>query len=522
MQLFQNLDLLSVGIVISSIVILGITVLLSNIKSSTNRSFFFLAVFTAFWSSFNYLTYQSTFIIDSLWMIKFALFFAVWHAYFFFRFAYIFPRESISESKTTYALLLFAVFSSLVTLTPYVISRVLEFSSVGQIIKVEYGFGIIFFGLAILGSLFSGLFFTFKKAFSVIEDEKKQSRAILVGATATFTLIVIFNFIFPVFLNNTAFIKFGALFMFPFIALTFYSIYKHKLFNIKIIATVILAFFVTIFSFTNIIFADNASQVALNVTAFIIILLGSIRLINDMLKMEEANEEKAEFMSFASHELRSPLTVIKGYSSMLLDGSFGEISPDVRDSAQKILMKANVAISLIGQYLNKSKVELNQLTYNFGVFDFGDLTRSVANEYHHNAEQANIKLFYMTDNKAPYFTNGDEGKLREVVANILDNSIKYTPEGSVNIFLSRDQDKILLKISDTGLGMSAESKEMLFKKFSRLRSAEKAKILGTGLGLYLAHTFIKAHNGRIWAESEGEGMGSTFYLELNYYKEEKV
>lgn len=115
-----------------------------------------------------------------------------------------------------------------------------------------------------------------------------------------------------------------------------------------------------------------------------------------------------------------------------------------------------------------------------------------------------------------YITVGDLGKLRQVVTNLVDNAIKYTPKGGVSILLRKSHDKkhILFSISDTGIGMSKETLQKIFKKFSRAEGVSRVYTDGSGLGLYIAKRMIKKHEGRIWATSKGVGLGSTFSLEL--------
>ena len=109
----------------------------------------------------------------------------------------------------------------------------------------------------------------------------------------------------------------------------------------------------------------------------------------------------------------------------------------------------------------------------------------------------------------------DEGKIRQVVANLIDNSIKYTPKGSVHIGIDKKPDnKVLISIVDTGVGMSKETLSRLFGKYVRAENASRTNVGGTGLGLYVAKSFIELHDGRIWAESKGEGKGSCFFIEL--------
>ena len=108
----------------------------------------------------------------------------------------------------------------------------------------------------------------------------------------------------------------------------------------------------------------------------------------------------------------------------------------------------------------------------------------------------------------------DSGKVKQVVMNLIDNAIKYTPKGSVKLILRLFDRKIQLEIKDTGIGFNKETLPKLFAKFSREKNANKVNIQGSGLGLYLAREIIEAHHGHIWAHSEGEGKGSTFFIEL--------
>ncbi|MEK7460251.1 MAG: ATP-binding protein [Patescibacteria group bacterium] len=520
MDIFLNLDLLVLGIVIAGIAVIGAAVFLTNYQNKTYRYFFYFLLITIVWSLLSYQSYLSGATLGNL---RAVIFVAVWHSFLFFQFCFVFPKESIAlPFWYKYMLIPYIIGVSVLTLTPAVFLKITEYASDGTVLVVENGGGIAIFGITVFLLILGGIFILVKKYIQEVPEERKQLRFILIGVVITFTLLVTFSFVLPAIFQDARFFKHGVLALIPFIALTFYAIYKHKLFNIKVVSTAFLVFLVTVFSISNILFSETPISVTVNTTAFLIILIGSIHLISDMLKLERANEEKAEFISFASHELRTPLTVIKGYSSMMLDGDFGELNQNSRDALQKILVKSNEAVSLIGQYLNKSKMELGQLRYNLSTFDMGNLVRLAGSEFGHNADQKGITINYTNDNKESYAVNADEGKIKEVVANLIDNAVKYTPKGSVDIYLSRTNDKILLKISDTGVGISSESYPLLFKKFGRLKGTEKAGILGTGLGLYLAHTFITAHKGRIWAESKGDGEGSTFFIELDAFKNTSI
>jgi signal transduction histidine kinase len=230
--------------------------------------------------------------------------------------------------------------------------------------------------------------------------------------------------------------------------------------------------------------------------------------------LEAANGQLSEFMSLATHEIRNPATVIKGVSANALEGDLGVLLPIVKDAFQKIFIRANDVISLGNQYMDKSKLELHQLAYTFTPFDLGNLMKDIVSGFQPSAEQHNVTV--VTDMPAgqDFTVEADQGKLKEVIGNLIDNSIKYNvPKGSVTVSILKVGETITVKIADTGAGIAANVIPKLFKKFSRA-DAEQANLLGTGLGLYLAKIFIDAHHGRIWVESEGKGRGSTFFVEL--------
>ncbi len=218
-------------------------------------------------------------------------------------------------------------------------------------------------------------------------------------------------------------------------------------------------------------------------------------------------------MSLATHEIRNPATFIKGFTAGALEGDLGDLTPAVTDGMQKIFVRVNDIIHLGNQYLDKSKLELNQLKYEFTPFDLGKLAEDLVHEFESAAAQQKIIITANIDKNQSYEVQADNGKIKEVIGNLIDNSIKYTKQGSVAVSVTKNEDNVTVKIADTGDGIPAETIPQLFKKFSRA-DAQKANLLGTGLGLYLAKIFIDAHHGKIWVESPGKGGGSTFYVEL--------
>jgi signal transduction histidine kinase len=234
-------------------------------------------------------------------------------------------------------------------------------------------------------------------------------------------------------------------------------------------------------------------------------------------RLTELDRQKSEFVSFATHQLRSPLTAMKGYASMILEGDMGVLPKEAKDGISRIFDSANTLTSIVDDYLNITRIELGSMKYAFETIDLKTLVEDTLAELKPNIEKSGLKFTFNAENNGTdYRTTADRDKLKQVIANLIDNSMKYTPSGSVAISLSFDhaKDKLILKLKDTGIGIAPEILPHLFQKWSRADNANKTNIKGTGLGLFVAKQMIEAHHGTIRAESEGEGKGSTFVVEL--------
>jgi len=232
-------------------------------------------------------------------------------------------------------------------------------------------------------------------------------------------------------------------------------------------------------------------------------------------RLKKLDEQKSEFVSIASHQLRAPIASLKGYSSMILEGSYGPISTKVMEVVNRLFQSSQSLALIVDDFLNLSRIERGKIEFAFEKGNLREILEQIIEEIKPRAKIKKIKITKEIKEKN-YISNLDVGKIKQAISNILDNSLKYTKEGSIDIKLSKTEGgKILLMIRDTGIGLSKDKTTELFKKFSRLDNANDANIQGTGLGLFLAKTIVEAHKGKIWAESEGEGKGSTFFIELN-------
>jgi signal transduction histidine kinase len=201
---------------------------------------------------------------------------------------------------------------------------------------------------------------------------------------------------------------------------------------------------------------------------------------------------------------------------MLLDGDFGEVKDGVKDSIEKIYKSTQDLVVLVGDYLDVSRIEQGRMQYDFTQFDLRALVGTVVAELRPTIEKAKLNIEFNYDQNQDFSVNADIGKIKQVIGNLIDNAIKYTPKGGIHVWLTKNAPgKILISISDTGVGIPPEVLPRLFEKFTRAPDASKTNIMGTGLGLYVAKKMIEAHDGKVWAESPGQGKGTTFFIELS-------
>lgn len=237
-------------------------------------------------------------------------------------------------------------------------------------------------------------------------------------------------------------------------------------------------------------------------------------------KLQEANvhlkrldQAKSEFLSIASHQLRTPTSAIKGYLSMLLEGDYGTVKPEQRKVVAVVYESAARLARLINIFLNVSRIEAGRFKLNKAPTDMNEIIKGVVIELQQQAKTKDLELKVNLPTKAPIL-NVDSDKIREVVLNLVDNSIKYTQKGFVEINSRVKGDRYEFWTRDSGMGIRTDEVNSLFKKFVRGTGVAQVNTGGSGLGLYIAQRVIKEHGGHIWAESDGLDKGSIFKFTL--------
>ncbi len=334
---------------------------------------------------------------------------------------------------------------------------------------------------------------------------------------------------------------FGPIGMLIFVTLLTYHIVKFKTFHLKVLVSEALVAGLFILIGAQFFFIKVKINFILNGISFLgIIILGNnlikgvkkeieqreglevlrVKLEETNMNLAEANDKlkdldklKTEFVSLASHQLRSPLTAIKGYASMVIEGDYGEVNKDATGAIKRVFESSQNLSKIVEDLLDVSKIEQGGMKYEMTPFNLADVARDMTKDLSIPAENKGLKLNFKVENEDKCVVNGDKEKIRQVILNFIDNSIKYTKEGEINVSVKKESHKIIFIVSDMGMGMTPEIKSSLFQKFVRGDGA-RMNTTGSGLGLYLAKEIVEAHKGRVWVESEGPNKGSTFYMEL--------
>lgn len=259
----------------------------------------------------------------------------------------------------------------------------------------------------------------------------------------------------------------------------------------------------------------------------------SIAVFRDVSQERAEEQQRGDFISTASHEMRTPVAAIEGYLALALNTKVSTIDNRARD----YLEKAHTATQHLGQLfqdlLTSAKAEDGRLTSHPAVVEIGSFLEQLSNDLRFSAEKKGLFMDFVVGTTSTtidasgggvqvggvktlhplYYTFADPDRLREVITNLFDNATKYTPDGKVTIGLTGDEQVVQCYVRDTGPGIPAEDTAHLFQKFYRVDNSATRTIGGTGLGLFICRKIVELYQGRIWVESE-LGKGSTFYINL--------
>jgi signal transduction histidine kinase len=532
---FSNFIFLFNGTILIADLLLGFSVFFQNRKSKINRIFLLTTFSLAVWLVGLTIVFSTT---NSVWAVrglKIAFSGASLIAGFLALFGLFFP---FSSKKKTFILgwliVLISLIFAVVSLVSSKIVKAVEFKK--RIPVATYGSWYIYFSLFFVAAIIIVtclLFYKYHHTKNTIQ--RRQALYFIAGALIALLVGISTNLLIPIFLHTNYYSQFG-----PFAALIFltfiaYAVVRHHLFDVKVVATELFTALLILVLVVNLFNYSTPLQLILNISVlfstavFGIFLIRSVlreiktreRVENLVSRLKVVNEElrkldklKSEFISIASHQLRAPLTVIQGYISMILEGSYGETNEKIRQQLEKVFKSSKRLIKLVNDLLSLSRIEAGREEANLEKLSLEAIIDDVLKETELELSKKKLWLKWEKPRSPLPQIYGDKEKLRQVILNIIDNAIRYTKTGGITVNLTKTGGSLLLAVSDTGEGITSGEMARLFESFVRGKAGIRNWGNGAGLGLYVAKKFIKMHGGKIWAESEGKGRGSTFYIEL--------
>ena len=499
-----------------------------NRTGLTNASFALFVLFLAVWA-LTILGFRLT-LSDALALnlLKLSYVAATLIAASFYVFSIVFPDGSRPGRVHAVAIVSVTGLLSLALLLPSFLTKSVVHHTWGrEVILGASEFGL--FAVVFLTLFAGGQLRLWRKYLSAEGVVRVQLGFIAWSVTTIGVIGMHFNLVLPSPLfQDFRYVWTGPIFTSVFATVITYSIFRYRFFNAKAMVAELLVFALWLGMLVRTLLASAESErlssgllLAFSLPVGILLIRSvaqEIRAREDLVaanaRLVELSRMKSELLSIVSHQLKAPVAVIRGYISMIQEGSLGKVPPTMRAAVDHVAEGGKMLASGIDDYLNVARIEQGRITYDFGDADLRQIVERVVSDFTSAAERKGLRLSFVADDRVAYVTRIDAGKMTEVVSNLLDNAIKYTPHGSIAVKLSRGDESLLLSIEDTGVGIDATILPKLFQKYVRAADASATNAGGTGLGLYVAREYVEAHGGKIWALTRGKGKGATFFVEL--------
>lgn len=342
------------------------------------------------------------------------------------------------------------------------------------------------------------------------------------------TLGIGLNLLLPLYGNFSLFYINPILVTLALIGIGFYNLLKFHLFDAKVVLAEFFAAAICILSFVRVLSSTSTSDLETNGVVFIASLFFGILLINSVLhevtqrerieklakELQETNDRQETLIHFIGHEVKGYLTKSSNTFASLSENDFGPLPEAIKPWVDRALADSRQGVSSVETILKAANLKKGTVSYTKVPFDLKALIAEAVEKAKPAAEQKGLALSFTAD-EGSYEMTGDKAQINDhVLRNLIDNSINYTPSGSVTVSLKREGNKLVFAVKDTGVGITEEDKKRLFTEGGHGADSIKVNAHSTGYGLYIAKQITEAHQGTIRAESEGAGKGSTFIAEF--------
>ncbi len=518
----QKEYLILFSILISFIIGLSVFVYLKERNRQTGSHFLIFAIIITLWSISLYF-YNNPILLSAFEWLKITLSLTI--VGIFELFCFIIVISNISFKKFKISLIISFILSVAIILALFISGLMIEEKS--YLMMLHPRSAIFFLLLFIYGAF--GAAILFERSLKSSSVKHLQAMYILVGFGFFLISITVLNVFIPLVTGSREYLWLGPIFALFLVGFLAFAIIRYYLFETRVI---LMKLFVGAIGTTLLILPFLIPSFNLKILTTIIFLLFCILgyyLIKVTHKESKRREEaerlareweklaqtKDQFLLSLQHHLRTPVAPIKGYLEMILEGTYGrEENPVIREKLIEMKKLVDTLYFLIESLLDIQELRMGGKTLNLENCQIENLIESIVEELKPQAEQ---KGLYLKFEKVSLPTiKLDKKRIREAIWNLVDNAIKYTNRGGVTITSKIEDGKLKIAISDTGIGMEKEEIEYFLKGklFERGIEAKKLYGPGRGIGLSISTEFVKAHGGKIWAESEGWGKGTTFWIGL--------
>jgi signal transduction histidine kinase len=361
------------------------------------------------------------------------------------------------------------------------------------------------------------------------EQRRAKLQYFLIGLLLFVGFNIVFNVVLPLAFGVYAYYAVGNYSVAFLLVFTATAIVKRELFGVRTVVAAIFVATVGVFQAIDLlVFTDAGAIRAFKGALLVLILCFGVVLVRSVQRdadqrehlqeiaedRRRSDEAKTEFISIVSHQLRTPLNAIKGYVSLFLEGIYGKLDAQKQQPMERLYNSSERLIHLVNELLDISRMQLGKTELEVEEVDLCDVMTSIVDELGVVAQKKGIVLRVACPPAGAAVVTGDKQKLRDSVLNVVDNAIRYTEKGSVDVSVQRRANDLVVRVEDTGPGLDPDEAKMLFESFQRGKIGRTSSGEGSGLGLYIAREFVTLHGGEIWAESEGKGRGSRFFIRL--------
>jgi signal transduction histidine kinase len=522
-QIIQSI----LGIVVAINIILSTVIFSRGIKKMTDILFGLIALLTSLWSLAIIGFYSPSYQLITNWIIWTHLF-AILVAYFFFIFSYHFPRKIARDFiifPTTFiplALVAYGLFFS-----NAIVSQTSDFS-------YQLGPWYPAYALVVIFYFFGGFaFLALEYGKNELDIEKKQILYVLFGSAVASSLALVTNLIFP-YLNIFSYTWLGPIFTVIMVTSLFMAMLRYQLFSVKLIFTEIVSVLIIMALIVEIFYSQSVSEVILKTALLIILTIFSYLLVRSVYreieqreKIESLAKQLESLVHLVSHEVKGALGKSRDVFGAILEGDLGEAPETMKHIVSSADEDTRKAVVMVMDILQSSDFKNGKMIMDKKPFDMKVAVEEVVATLAPDAQKKGIFIKTEIPDGVDYSVLGDREKIVDhVIRNLIDNSIKYTPSGGITVGLvggsknsgtrngGAKTGTVLLSIKDTGVGITPLDMANLFTEGGHGKDSVKVNVHSTGYGLYFAKNIVEAHGGKIWAESDGAGKGSQFYVEL--------